>query len=133
MFFPISVILDFVFILSVKNDFTVFQKVLLSVMSLVLILLKFFFSLLIKPTQRLRCLLYPFQSMSLFVFKKLFLRRDLFLISLFAFLFMKDAWFARTYRFFMGACLWKVSWRAALNRLNSKSLFLEVFWIVRIP
>ena len=46
MCFSISVMLDFVFILSVKNDFTVFQKVLLSVMSLVLILLKkFFFSL----------------------------------------------------------------------------------------
>ena len=42
-FFSMSVILDFVFILSVKNGFSVFQKVLLSVMSLVLILLKKFF------------------------------------------------------------------------------------------
>ena len=41
-----------------KNGFTILQKVLLSVMSLILILLKkFFFSLLIKLTQRLRCLL----------------------------------------------------------------------------
>ena len=38
-FFSINVILDFVFILSLKNGFTFFQKVLLSVMSLVLILL----------------------------------------------------------------------------------------------
>ena len=66
--------LDFVFILSVKNGFTVSQKVLLSVMSLVLIFLKkFFFSLLIKLTEILRCLLYAFLSMLLFVFKNLFL------------------------------------------------------------
>ena len=37
----------------------------------------------------LRCLLYAFLSMSLFVFKNLFLRRDFFMISLFIFLFMK--------------------------------------------
>ena len=42
-FFSMSVILDFVFILSVKNCFSVFLKVLLSVMSLILILLKKFF------------------------------------------------------------------------------------------
>ena len=89
-FFLIGVILDFVFILSVKNGFTAFQKVLLSVMSRVLILLKkLFFSLLIKLTQRLRCLLYTFLSMSFFVLKNLFLRRDLFMISLFIFLFYK--------------------------------------------
>ena len=59
LFFSISVILDFVFALSVKNGFIVFQTVLFSVMSLVLLLLKkFFFSLLIKLTQRLRRLLY---------------------------------------------------------------------------
>ena len=53
-FFSISVIIDFVFILLVKNGFNVFQKVLFSVMSLVLILLKkIFFSLLIKFTLRL--------------------------------------------------------------------------------
>ena len=82
-FFSMSVILDFGFILAVKNGCTVFQKVLLSVISLVLILLKkFFFSLLIKFTQRLHCLLYAFRSMSLFVFKNKFLRRDLFIIYL---------------------------------------------------
>ena len=59
-FFLISLILDFVFILSVKNGFTVFQEVLLSVMSLLLILLKKFFF-----TRRLCCLLYAFLSMSL--------------------------------------------------------------------
>ena len=54
--------------------------------SLVLILLnKFFFSLLIKLTERLRCLLYAFLSMSLFVFKNLFLSRDFFMISLLSF------------------------------------------------
>ena len=106
-FFSISVTLDSVFILSVKNCFTVFQRVLLFVMSLVLILLKkFFFSLLIKLTQRLRYLLYAFLSMSLFVFRNFFLIRDLFMVSLFVLLFMKGAWFARTYRFFMGTCLW---------------------------
>ena len=83
-FFSISLILDFVFILSVKNGFTVYLKVLLSVMSLVLILRKkLFSSLLIKFTQRLHCLLYAFLSMSLFLFKNLFLRRDLFMIYLF--------------------------------------------------
>ena len=61
-------------------------------MSLALILLeKFFVALLIKLTQRLRCLLYAFLSMSFFVFKNLFQRRDLFMISLFIFLFMKGA------------------------------------------
>ena len=58
-------------------------------MSLVLILLKrFFFSLRIKLTQRLCFLLYVFLSISFFVFKNLFLRRDLFMISLFIFLYM---------------------------------------------
>ena len=81
----------FTFILSVKKGFNVFQKVLLSVMSLVLVisLKKFCFSLLIKLTQKLRCLLYAFLSMSLFVFKNLFLTRDLFMISLFIFLLWK--------------------------------------------
>ena len=63
IFFSISVILDFVFILSVKNGLTIFQNVSLSVMSLVLILLTFFFSLLIKLTQKLRCLLYAFLNL----------------------------------------------------------------------
>ena len=121
-FFPISVILDFIFILWVKNDFIVFQKVLLSVMSLLLILLKkFFFSLLVKFTKRLRCLLYAFLT---------FLRRYLFMISSFIFLFKKSACFTRTYRFFMGACLWIDSSRAALNRSKSRSLFSNVIWII---
>ena len=91
-FFSMSVILEFVFILSVKNGFTVLQYILLSVMSLVLILLKkFSFSLLIKLTQRLRCLLYAFLSVSLFVFKNLFLGRNVFMISLFIFLFIKGS------------------------------------------
>ena len=59
-FFSISVILDFICILSVNKGFTVFQNVLLSVMSRVLILWKFFFFRLIKLTQRLHCLLYAF-------------------------------------------------------------------------
>ena len=106
-FFNISVILDFGFTLSVKNGFTVFQKVLLPGMSLVLILQKkFFFSILIKLTRRLRCLLYAFWSKSLFLFKNSFLRRDFFMICLLIFLFMKDTWFAQIYYFFMWACLW---------------------------
>ena len=97
--------------------------------NIALITKKFFFSLLIKLTQRLRCLLYAFVSMSLFMFQNLFLRRDLLMISLFNFLFVKGAWFALTYSFFMGACLWIASSRAALNRTNSKSLFSEVIWV----
>ena len=74
-----------------KKWLYLFIKVLLSVMSLALILLaKFFFSLLIKLAQRLHCLLYAFLSMSLFVFKNLFLRRDLFMISLFVYLFIYE-------------------------------------------
>ena len=38
--------------------------------------------------------------MLLFVFKNVFPRRNLFVISLFISLFMKGAWFARTYRLF---------------------------------
>ena len=67
--------------------------------------------------------------MSLFVFKNLFLGRDLFIIFLFIFSFMKGAWFARTYRFFIGACLWIASSKAALNQSNSRSLFSKVIWI----
>ena len=67
------------------------------------IIKKVFFSCLIKLTQRLRCLLYAFLSMSLFEFKNLFLSSDLYLY-LFIVLFMKGAWFARTYRCFIGAC-----------------------------
>ena len=40
--------------------------------------------------------------MSLFVIKNLYLRRDLFMISFFIFLFMKCTWFARAYRLFYG-------------------------------
>ena len=55
-FFSIGVILDFVFIS--KKGFAVFQKILLTVISLVLILLKkLLFSLLIKPTQTFCCFL----------------------------------------------------------------------------
>ena len=122
-----GVVLDFVFVLSVKNGFTIFHKVLLSVMALASILLKkFFFSLLIKLSQRLRCLLYAFLSMSFFVFQNLFLRRYIFMISLFSFLFIKGAWFAQTYRFFMRACLWIALSRTVLNWSNSRSLFSEV-------
>ena len=64
---------------------------------------------------------------SLFVFKNLFLRRDLFMISLFISLFMRGAW---SYYFFMGICLWIASWGAALNWWNSRWLFSEVIWII---
>ena len=104
-----SVILDFVCALSVNKGFTVFQNVLLSAMSRVLILLKkFFFSHLNKFTRRLRYLLHAYLSMSFFVFKTLFLSCDLFMISTFFVLFIKETWFARTYRCFIGACLWIV-------------------------
>ena len=48
------------------------SNVLLSVMSLVIILLKKFFSPLINFAQRLRCLLYAFLPKSLFAFKNFF-------------------------------------------------------------
>ena len=60
-------------------------------MSLALILLEnFFVALLIKLTQRLRCLLYAFLSMSFFVFKNLFLRRDRPLHDFFIYLFIYE-------------------------------------------
>ena len=107
-FFSISVYLGFVCTLSVRKGFTVFQNVLLSVMPRVILILlkKFFFSHLIKLTQRLRCLLYAFLSISLFVFKKLFLSHVLFMISWFIFLFVNGAWFLGTHLCFIGACLW---------------------------
>ena len=105
-FFSISVILDFVS-----------QKVSLSVMSLILILLKkFSFSLLIQLTKRLRCILYAFLSMSFFVFKKLLFGKLPLHDFLFIFLFMKGTWFGQTYRFSMGTCLWIAKSRAALKR-----------------
>ena len=89
-----------------KKGFTVFQKVLLFAMSLVLTLLKaFFFSLLNKLTQRSRCLLYAFLSMLLFVFKTLFLKRNLYMISLFFFLFMKDIYGSMSSNIFIKSCL----------------------------
>ena len=114
----ISVILDFAFISSVKNGFTVFQKVLWSAMSLVLMLLrKFCFSLLVKLTQRLHCLLYAFLSMSILVFKNLFLRRDLFMISLFRHLICSNL------PLFYGSMSLIASSRAVLNWTNSRLLF----------
>ena len=102
------------------------QKVLLYVMLLVLILLKkLFFSLLIKLTQRLRCLLYVFLLISIFVFKNIFLRRDLFMFSLFIFIFTKGAWSLQINRLFMGACLWIASSRATLK---VQSLRLKNHW-----
>ena len=56
--FSTKVILDLDFILSVNKGFTFLQNILLSVISDVFKLLKkFFFSCLIKLTQKLRCLL----------------------------------------------------------------------------
>ena len=80
-----------------KKGFTVFKKVLVSVMSLISILLqKIFFSLPIKLTQRLRRLLQAFPSMLHFVLKSLFPIDGLFIISSLIFLFIKGAWFGRT-------------------------------------
>ena len=52
-----------------------------------------------QVTQRLCAYYIPFYQCHFFVFKNLFLRRDLFMTSLFIFLFMKDAWFAQAYHF----------------------------------
>ena len=91
-FFSIKVILDLACTLSVKRGFTFLQNVLLSVMSRVFSLLKkFFFCYLINVTQMLRCLLYALLSMSLLVFRNLFLRRLLFITSLLILLFIKSA------------------------------------------
>ena len=87
--------------LSVNKDFTVFQNILLSVMSRVLMYTCINIFNIIKFSQRLRCLLYAFLSKSLFVFENLFLSRDFFKFFLFIVLFMKGAWFARTYRWFI--------------------------------
>ena len=66
--FSIKVIFDLVLTLSVKNGLTVFQKVLLSVISLVLRLLKnCFLAYLIRLTHKFRCVLYALRSMSLLV------------------------------------------------------------------
>ena len=72
-FFGLVFFLEFVFILSVEIGIVLFQKLLMFVMSLVLILLKkFLFLLLIKLTQRLRCLLHASLTISLFEFKFFF-------------------------------------------------------------
>ena len=68
------------------------------------------------------CLLYSFLSMSIFVFKT-FLRCKLFMITLFIFLFMKDAWFAWYYHF-LEASLWIASSMVSSERSNSRFLFL---------
>ena len=65
----------------------------------------------------IRCLLHAFLSMSLFVLKNLFLSRDLFMISLFIVLFMKGAWFARTYYCFNGACFW-IAWLSTALKMS---------------
>ena len=80
--------------------FYCFPKLFIVVTGALILLNIFFFSRLIKYTQRLRC----FLSMSIFVFKNVFLSRDLFMISLFIVFFLKWVWFLRKYRYFIGAC-----------------------------
>ena len=112
------------------KSLTVFQKVFLSMMSFMLILLKrFFFLRLIELMQKLHCLLRVFLSISHFMFKNVFLERDLFMISLFIILFMKDVWFSRTCCYFMGACLWIASPIASWT-IKLKLLFSEVIRII---
>ena len=105
---------------------------------------KFFSSRLVKPTQRLRCLSYVFQSMSLFVFKNFFLSLDLFLISLFIVLFVKRAWFAWKYLFycsvflntFIKCCFEKIKLKAVvfrgflrypITKISDKHLIRKIF------
>ena len=57
-------------------------------------------------------------SISLFVFKNLFLKCDLFMISLLNFLFIKGDWLALTYLFFDGACLSWVIFTDSFSDLN---------------
>ena len=88
------------------------------------VLKKFLFLLLIKSTQRLRCLLYNFLPMLLFVFKNLFLRRDLFIVFLFIYFHSwKGLGLLEHTIFFIGECLWIASPRAALKRSDSRLLF----------
>ena len=119
-FFSIRVILDFVCTWGVNKGFTVFQNVLLSVMSLVLILLNFFFSCLIKLRQRLRCLLYTFLSMLLFVISKSWP----FHFFIYHFIYERSLICTNTLLFY-----WRVSLLSAALRIsNSNSLFPEVTW-----
>ena len=76
--------------LLVNKDLTVFQNVLLFVMSSVLILFKKVFFPALLSSQRLRCLLYAFLSLLLLVFKNLFLNRDLFIIYLYRFIYERS-------------------------------------------
>ena len=79
------------------------------IFSLSRLLKKDFFSLRKRDTQELLCLFQAFLFTSVLVFKILFLERDLIIISLLSFLFMKGAWFARTNRrFCSGACSLKI-------------------------
>ena len=113
-------ILDFVCTWGVNKGFTVFQNVLLSVMSLVLILLNFFFSCLIKLRQRLRCLLYTFLSMLLFVISKSWP----FHFFIYHFIYERSLICTNTLLFY-----WRVSLLSAALRIsNSNSLFPEVTW-----
>ena len=78
--------------------------------------------------------------MSLFVFKNLFLRRDLFMISLFIFLFMKGAWFARTYCFlweqvlnsFMKSCFKYIKIKIFVLRSYFMKIWQPCFYCLKI-
>ena len=59
-----------------------------------------------------------FLSISLFVFKNLFLKRDLLMISLFNVLFIKGDWLVLTYIFLNGACLSRVIFTEGLFKLK---------------
>ena len=100
--------------------FHCFPKLFIMVTGALILLNIFFFSRLIKYTQRLRC----FLSMSIFVFKNVFLSRDLFMISLFIVFFMKWVWFLRKYRYFIGACFMscfeKIKLKVVIFRGHSK-------------
>ena len=79
IFFSMSVILDFVFILSAKNGFTVFQKVLLCVMSVVLILLKkLFFSVFFPLYEAVASPIYdPTMNFKLIALRSIMVEEDL--------------------------------------------------------
>ena len=94
LFYSISAFLDFIFILSIKNwpyrlpkGFVICDVTRINITEEVLPF---------TPNQ-------TYTEITLFIvclsINVTFLRRDLLMISLFIFLFMKGAWFTRTYRF----------------------------------
>ena len=90
---------------------------------------RIFFSFVKRLTTQLCYLLYAFLSISLFMFRNLSLKPDLFMISLLNVLVIKGAWLVWFARFFLSECVFLKSYiHSFLIEIRRNIIELFKFW-----